>query len=166
MPVAFPLLSIRSHEPSLSKYEITFFLHPMSHSPVGVEEATFNVPHRSRQSRMPPRILPFTTKVFLPSHTAPPVYIRRPPCRAFGLFLFFLSSALFAFWLRSSVVSVLFSLISEMFLRGTNFDYTYFCTWQTVFGACHQAVCTVSLALHYRLVTRITFFFHHAPWLV
>ena len=29
----------------------------------------------------------------------------------------FSSSALFAFWLRSSVVSVLFSLISEIFLR-------------------------------------------------
>ena len=33
----------------------------------------------------------------------------------FGLFFF--SLALFAFWLRSSVVSVLFSLISETFLR-------------------------------------------------
>lgn len=35
-------------------------------------------------------------------------------------FLFFFSSpALFAYWLRSSVVSVLFSLISESFLRKT-----------------------------------------------
>ena len=34
---------------------------------------------------------------------------------SFGFFFF--SLALFAFWLRSSVVSVLFSLISETFLR-------------------------------------------------
>ncbi|KAL4979976.1 hypothetical protein BDW66DRAFT_84747 [Aspergillus desertorum] len=33
--------------------------------------------------------------------------------------LFFFFSALFAFWLRSSVVSVLFSLISESVLRNT-----------------------------------------------
>ena len=33
-------------------------------------------------------------------------------------FFFFSSPALFAFWLRSSVVSVLFSLISERSLRG------------------------------------------------
>lgn len=34
-------------------------------------------------------------------------------------FFFFSSPALFAFWLRSSVVSVLFSLISESVLRNT-----------------------------------------------
>jgi hypothetical protein len=38
-----------------------------------------------------------------------------PPFQPF----FFSSSALFAFWLRSSVVSVLFSLISESVLRNT-----------------------------------------------
>ena len=50
----------------------------------------------------------------LPGHS-PQVYNRRPSHLSF-LFSF-LSLALFAFWLRSSVVSVLFSLISEIFLR-------------------------------------------------
>jgi len=38
---------------------------------------------------------------------------------ALSKFFFFSSPALFAFWLRSSVVSVLFSLISESVLRNT-----------------------------------------------
>ena len=42
-------------------------------------------------------------------------YIYSPSSRPFELFLLF-SLALFAYWLRSSVVSVLFSLISEIVL--------------------------------------------------
>ncbi|KAF3804772.1 hypothetical protein GCG54_00004041 [Colletotrichum gloeosporioides] len=51
-----------------------------------------------------------------PRHRPPQLYITRV-CLFVFLFFFFSSLALFAFWLRSSVVSVLFSLISERSLR-------------------------------------------------
>ena len=41
------------------------------------------------------------------------LYNRAHPAASFRIFFFLSSLALFAFWLRSSVVSVLFSLISE-----------------------------------------------------
>lgn len=60
-----------------------------------------------------------------PPHTALAcLYISRPPARKRKLFLFLSSLALFAFWLRSSVVSVLFSLISEMSSTRGNFVIT------------------------------------------
>ena len=72
--------------------------------------------------------------------------------------LFSSSLALFAFWLRSSVVSVLFSLISETTLRSRIADYSYFCTpGKTPLWACPWDVMpTVSLVSHCLQATRHT----------
>ena len=72
--------------------------------------------------------------------------------------LFSSSLALFAFWLRSSVVSVLFSLISETALRSRIADYSYFCTpGKTPLWACPWDVMpTVSLVSHCLQATRHT----------
>ncbi|KAL7947992.1 hypothetical protein V8C42DRAFT_271398 [Trichoderma barbatum] len=50
-------------------------------------------------------------------HRSPLLFILLPPARKRSFSFLFSSLALFAFWLRSSVVSVLFSLISERSLR-------------------------------------------------
>jgi len=55
----------------------------------------------------------------LSAQTTHPAIYKPLPSRALWKFLSFFSPALFAFWLRSSVVSVLFSLISESVLRNT-----------------------------------------------
>ncbi|KAK9486719.1 hypothetical protein V1527DRAFT_462402 [Lipomyces starkeyi] len=71
---------------------------------------------------------------------------RWPPKAKLSLFLFFLT--LFAFWLRSSVVSVLFSVTTEMSLF-----VTLFVTLIFVFGiwssglAYGQMHCVVAIAL-------------------
>ena len=65
-------------------------------------------------------------------------------------FLFFFSfPALFAYWLRSSVVSVLFSLISESFALQNNIDYPHFwiprlglCACACLVAQCHRAYTT------------------------
>jgi len=49
------------------------------------------------------------------------------PLPAFSTFSFLSSPALFAFWLRSSVVSVLFSVKTEMVPTGLVLFYTHFC---------------------------------------
>ncbi|KAI1105852.1 hypothetical protein F4804DRAFT_303216 [Jackrogersella minutella] len=62
-----------------------------------------------------------------------------------------------AFWLRSSVVSVLFSLISERVLLGLNRDYSYFCTSVAHPLGLPMIASTVSLVLHCLQVTRNSF---------
>ncbi len=63
--------------------------------------------------------------------------------------LFFLSSlALFAFWLRSSVVSVLFSLISETTLRSRILIILIFVHRMSSLWACPWSTSTVSLVSH------------------
>ena len=67
----------------------------------------------------------------------------------------------FAFWLRSSVVSVLFSLISEMFLREQTLIILIFGPRRRSLCACAWIIGTVSLALHCRLLTRTVIFSSH-----
>ncbi|KAK4189755.1 hypothetical protein QBC35DRAFT_128791 [Podospora australis] len=55
---------------------------------------------------------------------------------SFACFPFFSSLALFAFWLRSSVVSVLFSLISETTLRSRIVIILIFVFWPAILWAC------------------------------
>ena len=62
--------------------------------------------------------------------------------------LFFSSSALFAFWLRSSVVSVLFSLISEILLREKSMIKFIFVLGETSSGLAHDVLhCVPGLTL-------------------
>ncbi|KAL2019605.1 hypothetical protein VTK56DRAFT_9502 [Thermocarpiscus australiensis] len=82
-----------------------------------------------------------------------------PPAFSTSSFLFF-SLALFAFWLRSSVVSVLFSLISESALRSTIVIILIFVTRRTSLWACPWLSATVSLVLHCLQATRTPPFFH------
>ena len=64
------------------------------------------------------------------------------------LFFFFSSSALFAFWLRSSVVSVLFSLISEILLREKSMIKFIFVLGETSSGLAHDVLhCVPGLTL-------------------
>lgn len=71
--------------------------------------------------------------------------------------LFFLSLALFAFWLRSSVVSVLFSLISEIRLRSKHWLYLFLSFGGWPLGL-PMLSSTVSLVLHCFQMTRTHLF--------
>jgi hypothetical protein len=79
----------------------------------------------------------------------PVAYISLPP-----LALLFPSLALFAFWLRSSVVSVLFSLISETFLREHSRLFLFLKPADGSLGLL-TAVGTVSPVFHYLWPTRL-----------
>ena len=84
-------------------------------------------------------------------------------------FSFSSSPVLFAIWLRSSVVSVLFSLISEIHPKGWNLWLFYFLSSAgQVIYACHDDLAgTVSLTLYYCLVMRNKTSFHQTafwPW--
>lgn len=69
--------------------------------------------------------------------------------------IFFLSSlALFAYWLRSSVVSVLFSLISERSLQETILRLFLFLAYGWFPLCLHMIPSTVFLVLHCLQVTR------------
>ena len=83
---------------------------------------------------------------------------RFPPPLSFPFSLF--SPALFAFWLRSSVVSVLFSLISESTLRSTIVIILIFVFGRTALWACPRSTSTVSSVSHCLRVTR-THVFHY-----
>jgi hypothetical protein len=79
-----------------------------------------------------------------PTFALPAVYISCPP-----LALLLLSLALFAIWLRSSVVSVLFSLIAETFLRELPY-HTYFSHQPTMLtGLAHSSL---ALCRSYRTI--------------
>ena len=86
-------------------------------------------------------------------------YIRMAPLPPFGFLFLLFSSALFAFWLRSSVVSVLFSLISETALRSRIVINLIFVTRRSSLWACPWSTATVSLVLHCLQATR-KFLFH------
>ncbi|KAI0833185.1 hypothetical protein F5Y06DRAFT_280547, partial [Hypoxylon sp. FL0890] len=67
------------------------------------------------------------------------------------------------FWLRSSVVSVLFSLISERVLLELNRDYSNFCTQGAHPLGLPMIAPTVSLVLHCLQVTRTSSIFRCDP---
>lgn len=83
-------------------------------------------------------------------------YIIAAPPPNFEHFFFF-SLALFAFWLRSSVVSVLFSLISETTLRSRIVIIPIFVSRRTSLWACPWLSATVSLVSHCLQATRTLF---------
>ena len=107
------------------------------------------------------------------------IYICKPFPLLFFPFFSFSSLALFAFWLRSSVVSVLFSLISEILLRkksmiklifliqrkmssGLAYDLFALCPWShTTAGRC-EYICTI----HFFSLNLSFFFFISVPQLV
>jgi hypothetical protein len=70
-----------------------------------------------------------------------------------------------AFWLRSSVVSVLFSLISEITVRGETLINLIFGSSRSNPSVLAQWISgTVSEALHCRLVTQIHLFIIPLSW--
>ena len=88
-------------------------------------------------------------------------------CQGYSTYIFsppsvplFSSLALFAFWLRSSVVSVLFSLIAKTLLR-KHFDYSYF--WKPLMGhwACSYSSAQCRL---YRTIWDWRDLFHRHFW--
>jgi hypothetical protein len=75
-------------------------------------------------------------------------YINTLPTPILFIFFFFSSPALFAFWLRSSVVSVLFSLISESVLRNTTLINLIFASSDGVSVLAHAPLhCVLGLTL-------------------
>lgn len=77
------------------------------------------------------------------------------------------NNVLQAFWLRSSVVSVLFSLISEIVLRNKTLINLIFGSRRSNPSVLAQWISgTVSEALHCRLVMQTTSSFHHLLGLV
>jgi len=68
-----------------------------------------------------------------------------------------------AFWLRSSVVSVLHSLIAVTGLRTVNNDYSYFWNSLQNLWACSRSVAQCRSYLHYLELTR-TIFFSLSAW--
>ena len=92
------------------------------------------------------------------------LYKSNIPRQSFALLFFLFSLALFAFWLRSSVVSVLFSLISETGLR-TLFVIILIFGLERFPLCLHMIPLTVSLVLHCLQVMR-TSHFHCSRWLV
>jgi hypothetical protein len=91
----------------------------------------------------------------LPSCTDPPdsLQIEGSPPPISSPFLF--SSASLPFWLRSSVVSVLISLISDTGLRTRLLIILIFASWRTSLWACPWSSATVSLVSHCLQATRI-----------
>jgi len=88
-----------------------------------------------------------------------------PPFPIFSTFSFLSSPALFAFWLRSSVVSVLFSVKTEMVPTGLVLFYTHFClsrvltTGLLCLDPPYRWYCTVSRSMR-KLLLFFLFSFH------
>ena len=89
-----------------------------------------------------------------------PIYIQVSP-PSFSIPFLFFSSASLPFWLRSSVVSVLISLISDTGLRTRLLIILIFALRRTSLWACPWSSATVSLVLHCLQVMRIVGIFFH-----